>query len=121
MSCEQQDDQNLTLGVSLSHPTGCLPSFPATHGNAALWSTCGVTAAKGRSSDRVVQPFPQAGTWICPLNCSCTCGSCVMSKSLPSLHLKLHQKLVEMKEGEGCLMDLALLFLLEVISTGVAW
>lgn len=30
MSCEQQDDQNLTLKVSLSHPTGCLPSFPAT-------------------------------------------------------------------------------------------
>lgn len=44
-----------------------------------------------------------------------------MSKSLPSFHLKLHQKLVEMKEGERCHMDLAFLFLLEVISTGVAW
>lgn len=30
-----------------------------------------------------------------------------MSKSLPSFHLKLRQKLVEMKEGERCHRNIA--------------
>lgn len=51
-------------------------------------------------------PSPQAGTWICPLNCWCTCGSFIIFKTLSSFSLKPIQKLGGMKRGETCQVEI---------------
>lgn len=69
-----------------------------------MWSDC---CQRESVMTKLYVPFPQAGTWICPLNCWCTCGSFIIFKTLPSFNLKPIQKLVGMKRGETRQVDSA--------------
>lgn len=87
----------------------CLPSSPATR-------RCAVLSLERVRSDccqresvttKLYLPSPQAGTWICPLNCWCAGGSFIIFKALHSFNLKPIQKLVGMKRGETRRVDVA--------------